>query len=385
MPYISIHLIVDPFMMKRQNKEKVNSILKKIYYNLPTAASYLGPTKLYKVLKARGIQGIGKYTVRKWLQNQDDYSLQRPNRKTFKKAKVVVSGIDDQYDADLADLTRFSTENDGYKYLLVVIDIFSKYLWVQPLKNKTAKNVVDGFKEVFTLGRKCKKLRTDNGSEFISKITKSFLKNKGIYHFTTQNSNTKANIAERVIQTLKNMMFRYFTKQRHHRYIDVLQDLVKSYNASPHRSLNNTAPKDVNQDNEADLWAYMYLKPRKIKKGITPYQFKKGDLVRISHINMVFKRSYDEQFTREIFKIKQRLRMQGIPMYKIEDFMGEPIKGNFYESELQKVDKDEDALWFIEKKIRKRIRKGAVEWLVKFDGWPEKYNQWIPEDDINDV
>lgn len=80
------------------------------------------------------------------MQNQDNYSLQKPVRQTFKKARVVVSGIDDQFDAVLADVSNISHENDGMKYLLVVIDIFFKYLWIQPLKNKRAKDVVNGFK-----------------------------------------------------------------------------------------------------------------------------------------------------------------------------------------------------------------------------------------------
>ena len=351
------------------------------------AGAYLGPDKLYKVLKHRGVHNIGKYTVRQWLQNQDDYSLQKPVRQTFKRARVVVSGIDDQFDADLADVSNITKENDGVKYLLFVIDIFSKYLWVEPLKNKTAKEVVKGFTNIFGKGRKCKKLRTDNGTEFISKVTRTYLESEDIYYFTTQNSSTKANIAERVIQTVKNMMYRYFTKNRTHRYINILQDIVKSYNATPHRSLNNIAPKDVSKDNEADIWAYMYLKRKrfKSKKNVTPYHYKIGDLVRLSHKNMVFDRSYDEHFTREIFKIYQRMRMQGIPMYKIKDFQDELIKGNFYESELQKVNKDENALWFIEKKIKKRKRNGETQWLVKFDGWPNKYNQWISEKDITDV
>lgn len=65
--------------------------------------------------------------------------------------------------------------------------------------------------------------------------------------------------------------------------------------------------------------------------------------------------------------------------------MKEDVRGHLYESEMQKVNKDEDALWFVEKKIRKRRKNGQIEWLVKFDGWPDKYNQWIPERDISDV
>lgn len=83
--------------------------------------------------KNKGITNIGKHTVRKWLQNQDNYSLQKPVRQTFKKARVVVSGIDDQFDADLADVSNIFHENDAVKYLLIDIDIFSKYLWIQPL------------------------------------------------------------------------------------------------------------------------------------------------------------------------------------------------------------------------------------------------------------
>ena len=121
------------------------------------AGGYLGPDKLYKVLKHRGVHNIGKYTVRKWLQNQDDYSLQKAVRQTFKKTRVVVSGIDDQFDAAIADVSNIAKENDGVKYLLFVIGIFSKYMWVEPLKNKTAKEVVKGFQHIFDKGRKCKK------------------------------------------------------------------------------------------------------------------------------------------------------------------------------------------------------------------------------------
>lgn len=69
-------------------------------------------------------------------------------------------------------------------------------------------------------------------------------------------------------------------------------------------------------------------------------------------------------------------------MYKLEDFSGEEIQGNFYQDELNRVNKDEDSLWFIEKKIRKRKKNGKIEWFVKFEGWPDKYNQWVTEQEI---
>ena len=108
---------------------------------------------------------------------------------------------------------------------------------------------------------------------------KDFLRSKHIYFFTTQNSDTKANYAERVIQTLKSRIYRYFTKNRSKRYVDVLQDLVQSYNETPHKSLGNVAPKHVTKVNEADVWAYQYLKPAKTKGAKRkPFHLKVNDI-----------------------------------------------------------------------------------------------------------
>lgn len=306
-------------MLTDKRRKEIYNYLDKVYYDVSSAGAYVGPSKLYQVVKAKGVNNIGKYTVKKWLQNQEDYSLQKPARKSFRKARVVINKVDEMYDLDLADVSSLSKYNNQVKFLLICIDIFSRFLWVQPLKNKTGKEVVKALNKIFSEGRTCTKLRSDKGTEFVNRVVKDYLKSKNIYFFNTLNSQTKSNYAERVIKTFKNMMYRYFTKNRTYRYLDVLDDLVKSYNSTPHKSLNNTAPKDVTGENEADLWAYMYLKPS-TPTGVTPYQFKVKDLVRVSHTNMIFKRSYDEPFSREIFKIVKRFRMQNIPMYRIKDF-----------------------------------------------------------------
>ncbi|XP_071129909.1 uncharacterized protein [Mytilus edulis] len=371
-------------MLTKKRRNEIYKYLEKLYYNLSNAGAYSGPTKLHQIIKSRGIHDIGIYTIRKWLQNQDNYSLQKPTSKSFKKARVIVNKIDEQFDMDLMDVNSISKSNKDIKFLLVLIDIFSRFLWIEPLKNKTGKEVVAGLKRIFHKGRKCRKLRSDKGTEFVNHIVKSYLKKENIYFFTTQNSQTKANYCERVIKTIKNKMYRIFTKNRNHRYVDILEDIVKNYNKTPHKSLNNIAPQDVNKNNETDLWAYMYLKPRKTT-GVTPYKFKINDMMRITHGNMIFKRSYDEQFTREIFKVNKRFRMQNIPQYRIIDLLNQEIRGNMYESEMQKIDKNEDALWFIEKKIRKRKRNGEIQYLVKFDGFDSRFNQWISEKDIIDT
>lgn len=274
-----------------ENNQAEEKQINDIYYSPSKAGAYFGPDKVYKVLRSQGKTKPGRYKIRKYLQNQDDYSLQKPVKRKFKRAKVIVSGRLEEFDADLMDVQALAKDNDNTKYLLIVIDDFTKYLFVEPIQNKTAKEVVKALQKVFEKA-KPKKLRTDGGSEFTSKLTERYLKTEQIYHHVTLNE-TKANIAERVILTLRRLIHRYLMKSRTFRYLDVLQKLIQSYNATPHSSLNNIAPQDVNSNNESDIWAYMYLKPstaRTLKKEVKRkrprhvYGLKMGQLVRISHL-----------------------------------------------------------------------------------------------------
>lgn len=115
------------------------------------------------------------------------------------------------------------------------------------------------------------------------------------------------------------------------------------------------------------------------------FRFKLNDLVRLSHLKHIFRRGYNQQITGEIFKTAKRFHLQGIPMYKVKDFNQELIEGDFFENDLQKVDKEEDSLWLVEEIIKKRKRKGLTEVLVKFESWSEKFNQWVKESDIIDL
>ena len=126
----------------------------------------------------------------------------------------MVAGIDYQWQADLANMSRMSKVNDKYRYLLCIIDVFSKFAWVVPIKNKTGKTLVDAFKSVLKSGRSPKSLQTNKGTEFKNKDFQNFLKSRKIHIFTTENPETKASIVERFQRTLKSRMWKYFT---HHR------------------------------------------------------------------------------------------------------------------------------------------------------------------------
>ena len=105
--------------------------------------------------------------------------------------------------------------------------------------------------------------------------------------------------------------------------------------------MNGLTPIQVDKKNEADIWAYMYLKKKPVVKTKTFFGYIIGDLVRISFTKQPFRRAYQEQFTTEVFKVSARLLKQSISMYKLKDLKNESIKGLFYTKELQKVDKDE--------------------------------------------
>lgn len=231
---------------------------------------------------------------------------------------------------------------------------------------------------------KPQKIRADRGSEFVNRWFKQLMKDEGIYFFSTQNP-PKANYVERVQRTIKTALYRFMRHKRSYRYIDHLNDIVNNYNNTPHRSLHDKAPNQVNKNNEADVWAYVYLKKRPRVQTKPIYRFKVGDLVRISFRKQLFRRAYDEQFSNEVFKVMSRILKQGIPMYKLKDLKEEEIKGLFYNSELQKVDKDENTLWFIERILRRRTRNKKRQFLVKWQGFPDKFNSWVDADEVKDT
>ena len=138
--------------------------LKDIYYNPSHPASFSGPQKLYKVVKNEGKFNIGMYKIRKFLHNQESYSLHKPVRRRFQRNHVISAGKDDLWMADLIDMVKFKDWNKDYKYILLVIDTFSKYVWLTPLKNKSGQAVKDAFQEILqTSGRSPNKIITDKG------------------------------------------------------------------------------------------------------------------------------------------------------------------------------------------------------------------------------
>jgi len=187
------------------------------------------------------------------------YTLHKPGCRHFETSPVMVFGIDQQWAADLVEVANISRYNKGTKYLLMVIDVFSKFGWVEPLKSKMGQVVTEGFKKILkrSKGRKPVNLQTDDGKEFYNKTFQTFLKQKNIHHFSTS-GDAKGAVVERFNRTLKERLYHYFTVKNSLSFLDVLQKLVSGYNASNHRSIK-MAPKKVSNKNELEVWNNLYL------------------------------------------------------------------------------------------------------------------------------
>ena len=202
----------------------MDEYLSSVYYNPKRTGGLGGVERLYRDVKKDGKYNISRAQLKKWLMKQDTYTLHKPARRHYKRNRVIVGGIDELWQMDLADMQSIASNNDGYRYLLVCIDVFSKYVWVIPLKNKTSPALVTAFRIILELGRKPQKIQTDQGTEFFNKHFKALMKEEEIQLYNTYNE-TKASVVERVIRTLKTRMWRYFTAKKTMRYIDVLPDL----------------------------------------------------------------------------------------------------------------------------------------------------------------
>ena len=360
----------------------MDEYLKRIYYDVKHPGSYSSAPKLLKAARADGRKDVKLKDILLWLRGQDAHTLHKPVRYNYPRNRVIVDGIDHQWDVDLMDMINLSKYNDGYGYVLIAIDVFSRYAWTVLLKTKRSKDVKEGIEELFSQGRKPDLFRTDPGGEFVNKTLEKYLKDQDVVHVVTT-SDKKANYVERLIRTLKAKMFRYFTQKQTYKYVDVMHDLVDSYNNTFHRTIK-TAPALVNSDNEEMLWKRQYVIPHLRKPPTKKFKLGVGDTVRISHTRHPFTRDYKERWTGEVFKIASRRMRDGLPIYVLKDWNGDAIKGTFYQEELEKVTVDENTAYKIEKVLKKRKVRGREQLLVRWLHWPKKFDSWIPASEIQD-
>ena len=244
--------------------------------------------------------------------------------------------------ADLADMQLISKFNKGFRFLLCVINIFSKYARVVPLKDEKSVSIVDTLQKILDkLRRKRNKIWVDKGSEFYNNSFKKYLKGNDIETYSIHNE-AKSVIAERFIRTLKTKIYKYMTSISKNEYIDKLDDTVNEYSNMHHRTIK-MKPVDVKDNTYIDFQKEVNDKDPK---------FKVGDHVRISKYKNIFAKGYTPNWSEEVFVIKKVKNT--VPwMYVINYLNGEKIIGTFYEKELQKTNQQEFRIGKVIKRKRR--------------------------------
>ena len=363
------------------NKEK-RQYLEKLYFTPGNPGAFGGINRLWNLIKEDG--KVTRKELKNWLLEQDTYTSHRQFRRNFKRSRVVVPYKDAVWGSDVAYMLPFAKDNDGYGYFVVFIDIFTRYAWTYPLKTLQGKEMVKIIKTLFDdAGTKCEKLFTDGGSEYQNKLVAAYLKTQNVQHYSSKNEK-KVSHAERLIKQLKKNLIKYMDQTNSLRWVHVLSPFTLQYNNSYHRSIKTTPAKARDTD-QYTLWRNQYFEKPKTHKisqqtrNKKAYKIELGDRVKLLAEKKPFDREYSQHFTTEVFTVTERFIKDGIPFYKIKDEQNDPIIGTFYQSELQKVIVPDDKAYKIEKVIRTRKRRGKKEYLVKFQGYPKKFNAWVSD------
>ena len=358
---------------------KISEVLRNIYYNPRNPASFRSAPKLLKEAR-KYLPQVKINQVRDWLTGELTYTLHKPARRNFKRSKYLVTKPLEQFQADLVDMRAHNKYNKPFNYILTVIDCFSKYAFAVPLKNKTGSEVVRALSDIFNQ-RRPTKLQTDRGKEFLNSKVQKFLKDQEVHFFTTFNTTFKCAIVERFNRTLKKIMYMNFTARGKNKYIDILQDMVDSYNEDYHRTIK-ARPVDVTFNNADAIFTniYNYDTPRQYLESLSAKpKLKPGDSVRRKYDLSKLDKSFYPNWSDEIYKIDKSIKSQSRPMYAIKDSNNKIVPLRLYPEEVQKIKPN---TYRIEKIIKTEKRKGKDGYIVKWTNYPSNHNSWIAKEDL---
>lgn len=316
------------------------------------------------------------------------YPLHRATKKSNYNPYVNIRYPREQIQCDLLDVSRLASSNRGFRNLLVCIDCFSRFLWVKPLKTKGAVEVAAVFEELINEWQPelPKQITVDQGTEFKNvRVLNLFKKyNIKMFHPTSEG---KAVFVERVNQTLQSLIYRYLSEKQTRVYIDVLEDLVKTYNTRPHRSLLNFAPVQAVKDEnvayfrrvEQNRIAPIVRKNVRLSKR-SKNKFKVNDVVRIRKWKNTFDRGYKQTFSNELYEVHQINKNLPTVTYELRNMNdGEVVIGGFYPNELQLV---KGNVFKIEKILKTEGEGNRKRYFVKWLGFDKKHNSWVDAKDM---
>ena len=371
--------------MGDQIKGEIDEYLNSVYFNPSAPGSFTSPLKLWYAVRkdANKPKGLDLKKVKNWLKLQDTYLLHTRPRQHFPTDHYIVDFIDSEWQSDLLDMTSLAKQNRPYRYIFVLIDTFSRFLWCKLLKTKTATETAQKFEEIIQeTSRAGHILLTDQGSEYRGRPFQEVLKKHKISHLLAYGPHHAA-ICERVNQTIEHRLYKYFTQSGTTRYVDVLDDIVYSINHTVHSTLHRT-PASITKENEMEVYEQVYEKiVNKAAAQPLRYEFELGDMVRLTRARTPFHRGYKESWTQEIFVIWNRIPSRPV-RYRVKDLLGEEVRGSFYSSELQKVNLSDpnSVKYTIDRILSYKTVNGTKFAKIRWYGLPPKFDSFIKKSEI---
>ena len=353
-------------------KSKDVGRLAKVYYDPSKPEGYAGASRLAKKFP--------NLPVKEWLAGERAYALHKPIRRKFPTRKYKTLGPNDLWQMDLMEMIPYASVNNGNKYILTCIDVYSRFAYAIPTKTKNSESMSDAIKKLISSAKVVPdNVQTDHGKEFYNKKVQEIFNQNNINHYSVE-SQFKAAVVERFNRTLRERLSRMFTHRGNKKWTAALPKIINAYNHSSHRSLKGKRPVDIK--NDLQQWKELNktmssLKPRK-------KLYPTGTLVAISLISLTdpFKnKNFDHKWSYETFIIDS-IDKADIPiMYVLKDSRGEILKGKFYHEELQDI-KHLPKEFRIDK-IIKTVGKGKnAKHLVKCTGYDKSFNSWITDSQL---
>jgi integrase-like protein len=245
--------------------------------------------------------GVKRKHIENVLEEVAAHMLHKPKLRRFERRQVYVSGPGEIFEMDLADLGKKRSRNNlKQKYILVIIDKFSRKTWLESLSGKTAPKVAAGILKILKrCGYRPWAIHSDFGREFYNGVVEKLLKDWGIKLYSTTTA-MKATMAERVIRTIFGKIARYLTHNNTTRFVDKLRYFENLYNNSHHSSIGMT-PNEVNDDTKELVYHRLYRS--KVPPLYKTPKFKIGDSVLAVTSKGLFDKGYAANYSKDPYTI----------------------------------------------------------------------------------
>jgi hypothetical protein len=282
------------------------------------------------------------------------------------------------------DVSKLSEENNDIKFLLCAIDVFTRKLFVQPTPDKKADSVLEAFKTILAfMERLPDNVTSDNGGEFVNAKMKTMLKKLRV-KFHVSVSDNKCSTVEAAQKSLQRRLYKFMVDRETLRYIDILPEIVESYNRCRHRILGMSPNEARLQKNFVKLQITNMDRLSRLHRVKPVVSYKVGDHVRVAidRAKTPFMRSYDIQWSEaryQIWKISTKASIHAKYFLKHIDSDEKITGGWFYDRQLLKT----SVKTYRGRVISRRVKKGRKQVKFTFAGYPPKFDQWLDEDDVS--